>query len=82
MLANRLMANPGPKPRPLAVRAWRKHRPTALKALAEYLGISVPAVSKWPYVPESRLAAVADFMGLSLRDLRPDLYPPDPWSAL
>lgn len=67
-----------PKADPRAYRAWRKHRPRSISPLAKKLGITVPAVSKWPYVPEARHVAVADFLGLSMADLRPDLY--DPWT--
>lgn len=73
----------GPSPvHPTAYYAWKRHKPLArggVKALAEHLNISTPAVSKWPYVPRERLDAVAAFLHLEPGDLRPDL---DPFSAL
>lgn len=63
---------------PRAYRAWRKHKPAQIKDLAKALTITTAAVSKWPYVPEARHVAVANFLGLSMADLRPDLY--DPWT--
>lgn len=58
--------------------AWKKHKPARIKGLAEALGISTPAVSKWPYVPEARHVAVAAYLNVLAADLRPDLY--DPWT--
>ena len=72
-----------PKPNPLAVRAWKLHRKSVSgSALALHLGVSRPAVSKWPYVPEKRVLAVSQFMNLPPSSLRPDIYPPDPWANL
>lgn len=70
---------PGPKPKPRAIVAWHKYRPKQITPLAEHLGISVPAVSKWPYVPRARLTEVAAFLGVSTENLRPDV---DPFDAL
>lgn len=65
-----------------AIKAWRTHKPRQLKALAERLGISIPAVSKWKQVPLDRLDGVAEHLSVSRGELRPDLYPPDPWAPL
>lgn len=80
--ARRKKHKPGPKPRPIIAKAaWQAYRPKPLKPLAETLGISLPAVSKWPYVPRERLDATAAFLNVEPRDLRPDLFPP-PWKNL
>lgn len=75
-----------PKADPRAVRAWKEHRTKAIpiKPLADTLDISKPAISKWRQVPESRLSAVAEYLGLSKSDLRPDIYAPpaSPWAEL
>lgn len=79
----------GPKPvPPAAVKAWKKVRHSFthgnIKALADHLGISPPAVSKWEHVPENRLDKTAEFLGLRPIDLRPDIYAPArmPWNNL
>lgn len=81
-----MKTRPGPKPTSAsAVAAWRKHRKelgTRQRELAVALGVTAPAVSKWRFVPAGRVDAVAKFLRLSPGDLRPDLYPADPWSAL
>jgi hypothetical protein len=58
-----------------------------LAELAKVLGIKQANFnSSWSFVPEKHLAATAAFLGVpeaELRpDLHPDLYPPEPWSAL
>lgn len=74
-----------------ARRAWAKYRPQSgsgqLAALAKALGIKQANFnSSWSFVPEKHLAATAAFLGVPEADLRPDLhpdlYPPEPWSAL
>ncbi|MFA5898826.1 MAG: hypothetical protein WC829_06900 [Hyphomicrobium sp.] len=71
-----------PKADPRAVSAWTRYRPLAIGELAAALGVSQPAVSKWVQVPEKRLDVVAQTLGVHPHLLRPDLAPPDPWSAL
>jgi DNA-binding transcriptional regulator YdaS (Cro superfamily) len=70
-----------PKADPRAVQAWKMHRRKAvpIKPLADLLGVSQPAISKWTQVPADRLAQVANYLGVGAYDLRPDL---DPFSAL
>lgn len=71
---------------PRAVRAWQTHRLKArpLKLFAARLNISQPAISKWRQVPEDKLEATAEFLGLQPADLRPDLQAPAPmpWAEL
>lgn len=63
--------------------AWLKVRPrTRIAELARYLSVKPAAVSKWRHVPEDRVDAVANFLGVAREVLRPDLYPPDPWAQL
>lgn len=66
--------------------AWaRERRAVNIQALARNLGISQPAVAKWPHVPADRLEAVVRLTGIPHERLRPDLFPdlfPDPWSGL
>jgi len=69
-----------PKAAASAVAAWKKHRPLAVRPLAFHLGISQPAVSKWPQVPAERLEAVAHFLRVPPESLRPDLF--DPFASL
>ncbi len=46
--------------------------------LARRIGISGAAVSRWRRIPLKRLAAVAHATGMSLIELRPDIYwPPE-----
>lgn len=46
------------------------------RALAAQLGISEQAVGKWQQVPIARAQDVARITGLSLHEIRPDIYPP------
>jgi DNA-binding transcriptional regulator YdaS (Cro superfamily) len=46
-----------------------------VKAIAERLGISGPAVSQWDRVPPGRVIDVEAISGVSRTELRPDLYP-------
>lgn len=62
--------------------AWRRYRPKKIGLLAEHLGISTPAVSKWKQVPADRLEATADWLNVEQWVLRPDLVSPDPWAKL
>jgi DNA-binding transcriptional regulator YdaS (Cro superfamily) len=43
--------------------------------LARKLGISSQATHYWPVAPARHVTAIARLTGVSLRDLRPDLYP-------
>ena len=52
---------------------WREK--IRLSALARHLGVSRQGVADWPQVPEDRHTAVAAWLGIEPRDLRPDLYP-------
>jgi pyruvate kinase len=46
----------------------------ATKRLADGLGISTAAVSQWDRVPRDRVVQAAAILGVSPRELRPDLY--------
>jgi DNA-binding transcriptional regulator YdaS (Cro superfamily) len=46
-----------------------------LKPLAEALGISSAAVSKWPRIPKSRIILIERLTGVSRHVQRPDLHP-------
>jgi len=69
----------------MVVRLTRKGRVAALKraiiavggpsALAEFLGLSVQAVSQWNEVPPLRVLDVEKATGVPRTELRPDLYP-------
>lgn len=48
--------------------------------LAEALDITGPAISQWDRVPANRVIDIERITGVSRRDLRPDLYPPEPAS--
>lgn len=74
-----MQMKPGPKPNRRAIAAWKQHRPEQITPLAKHLGISVPAVSKWPYVPRARLTEVARFLDVPPLALRPDT---DPFESL
>lgn len=73
---------------PRAVKAWRKYKPNFfgtrtdkhIRALAKHVGVTQAAVSKWNQVPDFRLKATAEFLGVEPRELRPDLFPP--WAGL
>ena len=71
-----------PDPRALAV--WARYREIINRSeLARRLGISPVSVHNWRVVPEARLKAVADIIGVQPERLRPDLFPSDaPWNAL
>jgi DNA-binding transcriptional regulator YdaS (Cro superfamily) len=49
-----------------------------LKGLAAKLAINSSAISQWDKVPAERVVAVAKATGLSVHDLRPDLFGPAP----
>lgn len=73
----------GRKPaHPSAKNAWKRHRPREIGQLAEHLGITAPAVSKWKQVPETRVHDVAEWLGVAPWVLRPDVIDPDPWETL
>lgn len=44
-------------------------------AIANFLGISRPAVSQWKRVPSQHVIALEKFTGISRSDMRPDIYP-------
>ena len=56
---------------------WREK--IHLSALARHLSktrrITRQGVADWPQVPEDRHTAVAAWLGIEPRELRPDLYP-------
>lgn len=52
----------------------RRDRGTISK-LADELGLTRPAVSRWEQVPASRVVAVSKITGISRHQLRPDIYP-------
>ena len=43
------------------------------KALAEMLGISPPAVSKWDLIPPYRAFQISQYGDFTIQELRPDL---------
>ena len=44
-----------------------------VKAMAEMLGISPPAVSKWDLIPPYRAFQISQYGDFTLQELRPDL---------
>lgn len=52
---------------------WREK--IRLSALARSLSLSRQAVTSWTQVPEDRHIAVAAWLGIEPRELRPDLHP-------
>ena len=46
------------------------------RKLASLLGVSEQSVGRWTRVPLHHVQAVSRITGLSLHDLRPDIYPP------
>jgi DNA-binding transcriptional regulator YdaS (Cro superfamily) len=46
------------------------------RALAAAIGITEQSLGAWKRVPAERCQQVAHVTGLSLHDLRPDIYPP------
>ena len=53
-----------------------------LTKLAAQVKVSRQAIHSWTRVPEHRLKLVSRLTGVPRETLRPDLYPPEPWSAL
>jgi hypothetical protein len=47
-----------------------------ISRIAEALGITRGAVSKWNRVPAERVLVVEDVTGIPRHELRPDIYPP------
>lgn len=45
--------------------------------LARSLGITKGAVSQWDVIPTKYIASIAEHTGMSVKELRPDLYPKD-----
>lgn len=54
-------------------------RRRTFSAMADYMGVSISAVSRWfkegRHIPAERVLEVEKFTGISRRKLRPDLYP-------
>ena len=44
-------------------------------ALAKELGVTHSAVSQWTVVPAKHAQKVSEITGVSLHDLRPDIFP-------
>ncbi|TAZ20701.1 hypothetical protein ELH77_19030 [Rhizobium ruizarguesonis] len=57
--------------------AWAEARARldGLKPLAAKLGISRQAISAWRIVPGKHAVKVSEATGVSLHELRPDIYP-------
>jgi DNA-binding transcriptional regulator YdaS (Cro superfamily) len=57
--------------------AWAEARARlgGLKPLAAKLGISRQAISVWKIVPSKHAVKVSEETGVSLHELRPDIYP-------
>ena len=63
--------------------AWAEARTGRnMSDMARQLRISRQALYGWKRVPEHRLRMVSRLTGWTREDLRPDLHPADPWSAL
>ena len=45
-----------------------------LGPLAEKLGISKQAISKWPQIPAARVVAIEVMTGIPREQLRPDIF--------
>jgi hypothetical protein len=64
-------------------KAWAEAKESQNMAkLAREIKISRTALYAWKRVPEHRLKMVSRLTGVPRETLRPDLYPPEPWSAL
>ena len=44
--------------------------------LADFLGISQPAISQWRIVPVHHVLKIERLTGIQRQDIRPDIYPP------
>jgi DNA-binding transcriptional regulator YdaS (Cro superfamily) len=49
--------------------------------LAKVTGLTKQAISAWPRIPAERVPAIAEALGLSPHELRPDLWPVPPSEA-
>lgn len=51
--------------------------------MAKALGVPQSSLNIWRKVPEARLDAAAEYLGVAESDLRPDLFPASsPWDEL
>lgn len=57
------------------LRDWQWSRGYTLTELADALGVTRGAVSKWRRVPKRRVLQVEEVTGIPRYALRPDLYP-------
>jgi len=55
---------------------WMKSKRGRGGELAQALNITQGAISQWKQVPAERALDVARFTGLSVHDLRPDVFGP------
>lgn len=46
-----------------------------MKEIAQAVNLSVPAVCRWKRIPAERAQVISKALGLSLHELRPDLWP-------
>jgi hypothetical protein len=53
------------------------NRAGGVRAVADKFGISVAAVYSWDKVPPARVGIVAEMIGVSVHEIRPDLFPAD-----
>lgn len=67
-----------------AIEAWSYYREILNRSeIARRLGITPVAVHNWRVVPEARLQAVSDILGIPAKRLRPDLDPVEaPWNEI
>lgn len=54
---------------------WLDEERGRRKQLVEHLKITAGALSQWGQVPATRAIEVSEFTGISLHELRPDVFP-------
>lgn len=63
------------KPKHAPVLLYALEKAGGMSALANKIGISRQAISKWRRIPAERVLAVEVATGISRHDLREDVYP-------